>query len=166
MNRIVVYTSKTGFTEKYAKWIAKALKCEAKSLTDVKLEELKNYDQVIYGGWIMAGRIRGYSRIHKLNIKNLVVFACGMTKPSEDLRKKIALDNGVDIESFFYFEGGYNPQKLGFISKFLLGFIKRSLEKKEDKTEDDYRILDTFKGADRTRPEYIDPLLEYCKRIH
>ena len=41
MNRIVVYTSKTGFTEKYAKWIAEELQCEAVSLKKLIFPHLK-----------------------------------------------------------------------------------------------------------------------------
>lgn len=32
MKRLVVYQSATGFTEKYATWIAEKLSCEAKEL--------------------------------------------------------------------------------------------------------------------------------------
>ena len=40
MKSIVVYTSKTGFTKKYAQWIAEDLGCEAKGLNEISGENL------------------------------------------------------------------------------------------------------------------------------
>ena len=55
MKRIVVYQSGTGFTAKYADWIAKDLGCEAKEYKHVNPGELAGFDMVIYGGWIFGG---------------------------------------------------------------------------------------------------------------
>ena len=71
MKIIVVYKSGTGFTKKYANWIAEALNCEAVQLKKVNLNELTNYDVVVYGGWIMAGMVSGYDKIKALNLKKL-----------------------------------------------------------------------------------------------
>lgn len=86
MNRIVVYASKTGFTEKYAKWIAEELECEAVELKKAKLSALSDYDQVIYGGWVMGNMVSGYDKIKKLNVKELIVFCSGMSVPTETVR--------------------------------------------------------------------------------
>lgn len=40
MKKIVVYQSGTGFTAKYADWIAEELGCEAKEYKYVKADEL------------------------------------------------------------------------------------------------------------------------------
>ena len=53
MNGIVVYSSQTGFTEKYAKWIAEDLNCEAISVKQAKKLDISQFDTVIYGGWCM-----------------------------------------------------------------------------------------------------------------
>ena len=70
MKKIVIYKSETGFTAKYAGWIADRLGCEAKEYKSVKPGELKDYDLVVYGGWIMAGMVVGYDKIKTLNLKN------------------------------------------------------------------------------------------------
>ncbi|MBQ9118903.1 MAG: hypothetical protein IJY09_02460 [Lachnospiraceae bacterium] len=164
MNRIVVYTSGTGFTATYADWIAKSLQCEARELKNVNLEELAEYDQVVYGGWVMAGMVVDYNKIKEKDLKNVVVFAVGMTIPSEALRKQLAEQNGIEPERFFYFEGGYCPEKLGFFKKLIIKMIARSIKKKPEKTEEDLHMLETVKGADRTSREAIAGLVEYCER--
>lgn len=162
MKKIVVYQSGTGFTAKYAGWIAEDLGCEAKEFKTLKPGELAGYDMVIYGGWIMGGMVAGYDKVKKLELKNIVVFGVGMTVPSEEVATKIAEQNQIPQERFFYFEGGYNPQKLGFVQKSMMNIIKKSLLKKADKTAEDLHTLETFKGADNTDRYAIKGLVEYC----
>ncbi|MGN0280231.1 MAG: flavodoxin domain-containing protein [Lachnospiraceae bacterium] len=163
MKKIVVYQSGTGFTSKYAGWIAEDLGCNAVELKSTNLNELGSYDMVIYGGWIMGGMVTGYDKVKKLELKNIVVFAVGMTVPSEEVAAKIAEQNQIPREQFFYFEGGYNPQKLGFVQKMMMNMIKKSLLKKADKTAEELHTLETFKGADNTDRNAIKGLVEYCE---
>lgn len=163
MKRVVVYQSGTGFTAKYAGWIAEQLGCEAKEHKSIKSEELADYDMVVYGGWIMAGMVSGYDKIKKLNLKNVVVFGVGMSAPSEEVAEKIAEQNQIPRERFFYFEGGYAPQKLGFLKKMMVNMIKKSIEKKEEKTEDELHMLEAVKGVDNTRKEAVEDLVAFCK---
>lgn len=163
MKKIVVYQSETGFTAKYAGWIAEDLGCNAVELKSTNLNELNSYDMVIYGGWIMGGMVAGYDKVKKQDLKNIVVFGVGMTVPSEKVTAKIAEQNQIPREQFFYFEGGYNPQKLGFVQKMMMNMIKKSLLKKADKTAEDLHTLETFKGADNTDRNAIKGLVEYCE---
>lgn len=163
MKKIVVYQSETGFTAKYADWIAEELGCEAKELKKTDINSLKDYDAVIYGGWIMGGMISGYDKVKALNLRKVVVFAVGMTVPSDEVKKKISEQNSISEENLFYFEGGYDPKKLGFLKRMITNMVKKSVEKKAEKTEADYRTLETFKGADRTSKEAIAPLVQFVK---
>ena len=159
MKKIVVYQSGTGFTAKYANWIAEELGCEAKEYKKVKTDELAAYDTVVYGGWIMANMVYGYDKIKALKLKNVIVFGVGMSIPSEEVATKIAAQNEIEQEKLFYFEGGYNPKKVGFLKKMMMNMIKKSIEQKVDKTEEDIHMLETFKGADCTNREAIKPLI-------
>ena len=160
MKKIVVYQSSTGYTAKYAGWIAEELGCEAKPFKEVKAEELAGYDTVIYGGWILAGMISGYDKIKALNLKNMIVFGVGMTVPSEEVSVRIAKQNQIPEDRFFYFEGGYAPEKIGFFQKMMMNMIKKSVEKKQEKTKEDIRMLETFQGKDRTSKEAIKQLIQ------
>ena len=163
MKKIVVYQSGTGFTAKYANWIAEELGCEAKEYKKVKTDELAAYDTVVYGGWIMANMVYGYDKIKALKLKNVIVFGVGMSIPSEEVATKIAAQNEIEQEKLFYFEGGYDPKKVGFLKKMMMNMIKKSIEKKTEKTEEDIHMLETFKGADNTNKERIKPLIQ---RVH
>ena len=90
MKRIVVYQSGTGFTAKYADWIARDLGCEAKEFKKVSPSELADFDMVIYGGWILGGMVVGFDKIKALNLKNVVVFGVGMTVPSDEVAEKLS----------------------------------------------------------------------------
>ena len=162
MKNIVIYESGTGFTAKYAGWIAQELGCEAKEYKSVDANTLSDYDMVIYGGWIMGGMVAGYDKIKSLNLKNLIVFGVGMTVPGKEITSKIAKQNQIPEDRFFYYEGGYAPQKLGFIKKLMMNMIKKSVEKKENKSADDLHMLETFKGADRTDKAAIQELVALC----
>ena len=163
MKKVVVYQSGTGFTAKYAGWIAERLGCEAKEYKSVNANELTGYDMVIYGGWIMGGMVVGFDKIKGLNLKNVVVFGVGMTIPSDEIAEKISAQNQIPRDRFFYYEGGYDPKKLGVVKKMMVNMVKKSVEKKENKTADDLHTLETFKGADRTNKEAIRELVAYCQ---
>ena len=87
MNNIVVYESKYGSTERYAKWIGEELNCKVARISDVPIDELTKYDNIIFGGWVKAGSLNGFDKlsknINKLKNKNLLVFGVG-TSPTED----------------------------------------------------------------------------------
>ena len=125
-------------------------------------KELIDYDMVIYGGWIFGGMVFGYDKFKELNLKNVIVFGVGMTVPSEEVAAKIAEQNQIPRERFYYYEGGYAPQKVGFMKRMMLNMIKKSLEKKENKTADELHTLETFKGADNTNKEAIGDLVARC----
>ena len=134
-------------------------------MTKIKASELQKYDTVIYGGYIMANMVFGYNKIKPLNLKNLVVFGVGMTVPSEETAKRIAEQNEIPQEQFFYFEGGYNPKKVGFLKKMMMNMIKKSIEQKEEKTKEDIHMLESFKGVDNTNREYIKPLIRCVREM-
>jgi menaquinone-dependent protoporphyrinogen IX oxidase len=50
MKAIAIYTSKTGFTKKYAQWIAHDLLAYIFKISKVNINMLTAYDTIIYGG--------------------------------------------------------------------------------------------------------------------
>ena len=61
----VVYTSKYGATEKYARWIGEELDCPVFRLDDFSKAQLGRYDNIIYGGGVQAGGIKGFDKFKK-----------------------------------------------------------------------------------------------------
>ncbi len=60
MKTLIIYTSQTGFTKKYAQWLAGEMDADIFDLKDVRKKEesfFADYEAVVYAGWCMAGSI-------------------------------------------------------------------------------------------------------------
>lgn len=166
MKTVVIYQSSTGFTKQYAQWIASDLECDAIDIKKLSGNDLKQYDYIIYGGWIMGNMIMGLKKIMNMNPKQLVVFAVGSTQDSEEIRNAIREQNQLGETPFFYVEGGFRFDKLNFMTRTILKMLKKSIAKKTDKTEQDIymeKILGT--SFDHSDVRYIASLVAYVKGI-
>lgn len=164
MKKLVVFKSSTGFTKKYAEWIAEELKCEAKSIKEVSKQELENVDLVIYGGWIMGNMIMGLDKIRNTYKGKLIIFAVGSTPISDKIIEGIKEQNKIGETPFYYMEGGFQFEKLGFFKKKMLNMVKKSVAKKENKTEQDIymeKVLGT--SFDNSDKKFIEPLIKYVR---
>lgn len=170
--RIVVYKSKTGFTEKYAHWIADDLHCDVISLEKFNISEIAQNDVFIFGGGIHAGKINGIKFI-KNNLpllagKKIIVFATGATAPIPEEIERFSKDNipcGMDI-AFFYFQSGMNYEKMHSADKWLMGALKTVLRVKKNKTDVEQGTLDAIQNSyDYSSREQTGPLIMYAKTI-
>ncbi len=60
MKTLIIYTSQTGFTRKYAQWIAERMHADLLELTEARkkaAEFFGEYQAIAYGGWAMAGTL-------------------------------------------------------------------------------------------------------------
>lgn len=146
MKTVVTYNSKTGFTKRYAEWIAEELGCNA--VRDKDISNITDYDLVIHGGWLMGGMINGLDKIRKLNPKKIVAFGVGFTK-EEGYAEKVKEVNHVDDIPTFYFVGGMNPKKLNF---FLKAIVRMATKK-------------PLEADDCTSREATIPLVELVKNL-
>lgn len=164
MKTIVIYQSSTGFTAQYAKWIASALGCEAVEIKKADQKKVSSCDRVIYGGWLMGNGISGLEKLRKMGPKQLIVFAVGVTPDSPSFRDILRDQNHLGDTPLFYLEGGIRYEKLNFIRKTMLSMVKKSLEKKPDKTEQEREMADalgaSFDHSDKTK---IEELLSFLK---
>ena len=140
MKILVTYQSKTGFTKKYAEWISNELNTEIKDIK--KVDNLNEYDLIIYGGWILGGMIMGLDKIRKLNPKKLVVFGVGYTpKDKVNIEDMTKLNNLGNIP-LFYYEGGTNPKKMGFIGRMIVKMVtKEKIEYKDNTSKESINDL-------------------------
>ena len=161
MKYSVLYTSKTGFTKKYADWIAEDLGCSAVSAEKCEESIIDDAECIIYGGWIKAGRIQGLGRIKKAaedRGKKFAVFAVGAAgSDMKDVIDKMWLQNFTEEELsdtvHFYFEGGLDYAKMGFVNRSMMYMMKKMLSKdKASQGEDDWmieRIKSDFDNTDK-----------------
>ncbi len=125
MKILVTYQSKTGFTRKYAEWISTAVNGDLKDIKQIDNNTINNYDIVIHGGWIMGGMINGLNKIMAFKPKKLFVFGVGLTSEKEADISQIIEINKLDKIPFFYYEGGMNPKKMGFIGRTMVKLVTK-----------------------------------------
>lgn len=173
MKAIVIYKTKTGFTKRYAEWICEELKCEISNYRNFHQSDLKNYDFVIYGSRIHAGKIDGLKKIKKMLQNNegskLIVFATGAT-PSEvkDAINKIWKSNFSDQElktiPHFYMPSGLNYEKMGTVDHLIMKSLAKILSSKNKKNIEESGCEQAIvKSHDISSIEYIDPLVRFIK---
>jgi len=173
---IVLYNSKTGYTKKYAEWIAAELDSEISSQRDFNLERYKEFDNIIFGGSLYATGISGVKKFMKgfneVEGKKIIVFATGLSLKSEEVRTEVMKANfksafEKQIE-FFYFRGGFNFQNLPAHDKVLMQLKKKMIERKAKKgtelTSDEKGMLTVYDHAvDYTNQRSIRGLLDYVR---
>lgn len=174
MKTVVIYKSKTGFTKKYAQWIAEDLSADIFESSSINMNMLDSYDTVIYGGSLYAVGITGVKlitqNIDKLKDKRLVVFATGASPSREDVINEVVNKNFTPEQQkyikFFYLRGGFNYSKLNPFDKFLMTLLKWKMKskKKEELTSDEIGMLAIYdKPVDYTMRKNIDSIIDYLK---
>ena len=172
MKAIVIYKSKTGYTKKYAEWIAKGLSADIFDVSKVDINMITKYDTIIYGGSLYAVGINGVNlikqNIDKLKDKKIVVFATGASPPRESALNEVR-DKNFTIEQqkyikFFYLRGGFNYSELNLFDKILMTLLKWKIKskKKDELTTDEIGMLAVYdKSVDFTKKENIDEIISY-----
>ena len=172
MKTVVIYQSKTGFTKKYAEWIAEDLSADIFDVSKVSANMLTVYDTVIYGGSLYAVGITGVKfitqNLHKLKDKKVIVFATGASPAREETIEEVKNKNFTPEEQkqihFFYFRGGFDYSKLNLFDKFLMTLLKWKIKKKKELTPDEKGMLAIYnKPVDYTRKENIKEMITYAK---
>lgn len=129
MKILVTYQSKTGFTKKYAEWISNELGANLMEISKVREENVKECELVIHGGWIMGGMINGLEKLRGMNPKKMIVFGVGFTAKQEMDIPKCIETNKLGETPFFYYEGGMDPKKMGFIGRTMVKLVtKKTLD--------------------------------------
>jgi len=175
---IVLYFSKYGSTKKYAGWIAEELKGDICDIKDARPNQLHEYDTIVLGSALYAGRIKGLHLLvdnyEKIKDKKIIVFTCGVA----DYRKAENCDsiykrleeaipkNILDSIKVFYLRGSIDYKKLSFIYKIMMGMVRNMVLKKGagNLNEENKEFLETFgKTVDFTDRNSIKGIVDYCK---
>ncbi len=167
----VVYQSKYGSTEKYAKWIAEDLSGKLLKVQTIQVEELQEFDTVVYCGGLYAGGLLGFSFIkknyQKFCDKKVIVVAVGATLKKEEALKEVIAEN-LTAEmrgkvKVFLLRGGLNYKKMNVVDRSLMFLLIQSLKlkKKDDINDDTKGMIATYgKVVDFTNKETIAPVIQ------
>ena len=174
MKTIVVYKSISGFTKKYAEWIAEELEADLFRVEKIDIDILLKYEIIIYGGSLHAVGISGVkiikNNLNKLRDKNIIIFTTGASLPNESIVSEVK-DSNFSVEEqkqiqFYYFRGGFDFNKLNLINKILMTLLKWKIKLKRDKAPDEKGMLAAYsKPMDFTKKENIKELLEFVRSL-
>ena len=175
MNKtIVIYKTKYGSTKSYAEWIAQDLGCTVVNAKDVKIDDLLQYDTIIYGGGLYAEIINGVSLItknfDKLSDKKVIIYTTGITPlgvrayyDGEVLEKNFK--NGVpENVKIFNFLGKMKMEELTLVHRAALKSLKKIMSAKENPS-DMIKLLIELCDADGdfSDKNQIKELCEYAR---
>lgn len=175
MKTIIVYSSQTGFTKRYADWLAEELQANVITLEEAKKQDAQYFDTadvIIYGGWAMGGKIVNSEwftqRIPDWKEKKLVLFCVGAS-PNENPEVDVALHNALTDEErkyakAFYCQGGIAYEKMKLPMKLTMKAFASMVRKKKDATEQEKIMGEMLsKSYDIADKKYINPIVDYVR---
>jgi len=170
-NTVVIYASNYGFTQQYALHISKELGCDVFNLNNFDSDLLNNYETIIFGSGVYAGKLNKASFINKnqskLTNKNIIIFSVSLTTPRNDEDKKriqLVFENSIRTNlniKFFNMPGGMNYSKLNTIHSMMMKAAKLSMKSKLSKEE--YNNFE--QDRDLVNLELSNELIKYVKSL-
>ena len=161
---IIIYHSKTGFSQRYAQWLAEDLSCQAVPYRDRRRIGLSQYDTVILLGGLYAGNMSGLSWLKKQPVAGkraaAVAVGCspvGWPGQTESMEK---LFGGTPIQGF-YCQGGLAYDRMGAVDRAMMAALRAALRGKPEMAEMLAGISQSFDGTNRA---YIAPVLAWARQ--
>lgn len=156
---VIVYESKTGFTKRYADMLADKTKLKVLHVQDIS--KISVEEEIIFLGWLKAGKIQGLNKLRKYNLK--AVCASGTAQTAEPSNEAVMERNKIKGIPFFYLRGGCLPlNELKGMDKFLmkmfLKMLKSRKEKDEKLKETIYNIENGFNGV---KEKNLEPIMKW-----
>jgi menaquinone-dependent protoporphyrinogen IX oxidase len=171
MKTLVIYTSQTGFTKRYAEWITEKTGADIFDISDAKKKSddfLKGYDAIVYAGWCNAGKVVKadwfLGKAPALKDKKLAVVAVGAS-PNDGPDVDITLNKLLNEEQkqyikAFYCQGGIDYDKLKAPTRMVLKMFAKSLSKSKDpKTRETAEYISH--SYDISDVKFVEPIVDY-----
>ena len=157
----IVYSSNTGFTERYAKMLSGKIGVSAFSLD----EAAKNLDEgadIIYMGWVMAGKIKNWkTAAERYNIKAACAIGIGSGESSAaEIKQNMKLKKEFLL---FALPGGLDMKRLRGLNRFIMGRVRvsaiKALNQKPNRTENEQMTLTLLTdGGSAVNERFLSPV--------
>lgn len=175
---IIIYSSQTGFTKRYAEYMAEELDYDIKPVRKANLFRVSCYPVVIYGGGLHHNRIDGIRGLVEgseyLGDQTLIVFSVGLSSVNEDILRDIKTRNIPDfLAENTYFEalpGGlaYKDTQPGGAVAEKIEFYRKKRDEGRKLTRGDGIALAIADGErpeqDRFNPDACKTLINVARR--
>jgi menaquinone-dependent protoporphyrinogen IX oxidase len=169
---LILVSSQTGFTMRYADWISEETGADIMRLEEVSDDSVRPYRIIVFGCPIYGNeyhRMRKCREIQKRHPdKKFIFFATGIYPATEKTLGRIQRNNfGNEKDvALFYFPGGLKKEKLTGSQRALLGIYKVMMKRRDDLSEDDRTVLKRMGvSGDYTDRSYIDPLIQLLEKL-
>lgn len=168
---VVVYTSRNGSTKRYAEWISKECSAELVPLDCADIDEVCQYETVVFGGCVYNGIIQGISFLKNnreiLKCCRLFVFSVGLTQPGDEAAYAQVLERNFESGEtkgirFYHFLGTLDFKKMSLMQRMMMRVLKKSIQKKPKaaRSQMEEYILEFYGGKiDFVNFTYIKPLV-------
>ena len=173
MKTLVVYTSQTGFTKRYAQWLGERTNGDVFDLKEVQKNAdsfFEEYEAIVYAGWFMAGKVVKvnwfFDKAKGWKDKQLALIAVGGSpneSPDVDVSmKKLLTDEQKKYIKAFYCQGGFNYEKMNVPSKLAMKAFVGSLKKSKDEKQ---REMGAYidHSYDISDVKYLEPVVDYIQ---
>ncbi|MCI5952751.1 MAG: flavodoxin domain-containing protein [Anaerostipes sp.] len=166
--RAIVYTSNTGSTAKYAKMLSHQIVVPAYSIKEAE-KKVKPGAEIIYLGWIMAGKIKGYAEAAR-KYKVQAVCGVGMGQTGTQLAEVRTKNKVPQSIPLFTLQGTFDINKLHGIYKMMMNIMVKTAGKaladKTDRTPEDDDMLDMMmNGSERVKTENLRYVIEWYDTV-
>ncbi len=167
---LVIYESRYGTAQAYAKTIADKLDAGIVSAKSLREDDLEDVKTVVIGGSIYISKLKVLKRLKRfeaiLKDKRLFFFAVGLSdEASDDVLEKIRNDNPalamVKEENQYYFPGYFDVKTLNLRHRLLMKMLHAMLRKKEDRSAEEEGLLNAIENpVDYRDMSLVDPLVK------
>jgi len=173
MKTLIIYTSQTGFTKKYADWLAQKTGGDLLDLKDAQKKNdafFEDYEAIVYGGWVMAAsvvKVKWFlNRAASWKGKKLAIYCVGGSPNDnpdvEVMLKNLLTDEQREYIRAFYCQGGFNYERMNAPSRLAMKMFVSALKKKKDPTEEEKIMTEMVaKSYDISDEKYLEPVIEY-----
>ena len=156
MSNIIIYGSHYETTKQYAKELSRKTNIEAISFKNV--QEINNYDNIIYLGGLYAGGVLGMSKtlkkLNNISSKKIIIATVGLSDPRDEINKnniRNNIKNQISKEIFekakiFHLRGGIDYSKLTFVHKTMMKLLYNAVKNlpEEKQTAEDRAVIETY----------------------
>lgn len=163
---VIIYRSKTGFSRRYAQWLAEDLQCQAVDYRERNRLRLPEYGTIILAGGLYAGQMAGLGWLKKqlpgLAGRRIAALAVGCAPAATpDLPESMdKLFGSTPQIKGFYCQGGLDYEHMGAVDRTMMAALRMMLKAQKNQQE----MLDGIsRSFDGTKREYLEPAVRWAR---
>lgn len=164
-NTIIIYHSKTGFSQRYAQWLAEDLGCRAAPFRERGGVRLAEYGTVVLVGGLYAGQMSGLGWLKKQlpGLKGVraaaVAVGCAPMETPDLPESMEKLFGGTPEIKGFYCQGGLDYKHMGAVDRAMMAALRAALKARPEQADMLEGISRSFDGSKR---EYLEPVVQWA----